>query len=185
MTLTTKVSTMPVASHLKIMANQIYTYTKHLLNDSQDEARVEKLTPFGSCLVNVLSSNNDIESKHVHIKDNHETYVNCELVNNKLILSKALKEDIESSFDKDKKKLKRKAAGTLKLRHFELCPAKDMSDEQRQRIPESVLMRNIGVAVAVILGILLILTFFYFPFFIFISLVGRYIIIPIFYSRNI
>ena len=134
------------------MANQIYTYTKQLLNDSQDGIRVEKLTPFGSCLVNVLSNENDIESKHAYIKDKHETYVNCELVNNKLILSKAMKEDIESSFNKDKKKLKRKTAGTLKLRHFELCPANQMSEQQRASIPESVKIRNIGVAVAVLLG---------------------------------
>ena len=149
----TKVSTMPtVTTHLKIAANQIYTYTKQAINESSKTANVEELTPFGTCLVNALSNNNNFESKYINVKDNHETYVNCELVNNKLILTKASKEDIESSFLKNKEKLKRKTAGTLKLRHFELCPAKDMTDDQRQRIPESVKMRNIGVAVAVILG---------------------------------
>ena len=72
-----------------------------------------------------------------------------------MILSKASKEDIEHSFLNDKEHVKRKTAGTLKLRHFELCPAKDMSDVQRQNIPQSVKMRNIGVAVAVILGIIM------------------------------
>ena len=153
MALGTKVSTIPtVTAHLKITANQIYTYTKQAINESSKTANVEELTPFGTCLVNALSTNNNFGSKYINVKDNHETYVNCELVNNKLILSKASKEDIESSFLKNKEKLKRKTAGTLKLRHFELCPAKDMSVDQRQRIPESVKMRNIGVAVAVILG---------------------------------
>ena len=151
-----KISTTPSApSHLKVAVNQIYTYTKQVFKDPQKKTLnedIEELTPFGTCLVSKLSSNNNIDSKYIKIKDHHETYVNCELVNNKLILSKASTEDIENSFFKSKELVKRKTAGTLKLRHFELCPAKDMSHDQREKIPQSVKMRNIGVAVAVILG---------------------------------
>jgi hypothetical protein len=99
----------------------------------------------------MLSNNNNYDDKTIHIKDNHETYANCELIDNKLVLSKASRNDIIKSLTSNRENMKSKTAGTLKLRHFELCPANQMSEQQRAAIPESVKIRNIGVAVAVLL----------------------------------
>ena len=70
------------------------------------------------------------------------TYVQCISI---------ITSDIKS-LTSNKENMKSKTAGTLKLRHFELCPANQMSEKQRESIPESVKIRNIGVAVAVLLG---------------------------------
>lgn len=152
--LTTKMSTVPAVSTISVAANQIYTYTKGLFKDNETNGENVELTPFGTCLVSALSNNNNnfADSKYVKIKDGHETFVNCELVDNKLILSKASDKDIEASLLNNQEKLKRKTAGTLKIRHFEQCPAQQMSEAQRNAIPQSVKVRNIGVAVAVLLG---------------------------------
>ena len=154
-TVTTKIATAPSVSTMGVVANQIYTYTKGVFKENAADRDNVELTPFGTCLVSLLSNNNNdnlTNSKHIKIKDSHETFVNCELVNNKLILSKASVEDIEASYLNNKEKLKRKTAGTLKIRHFEQCPANQMSETQRDALPESVKIRNIGVAVAVLLG---------------------------------
>ena len=152
--ITTKIPTAPAVSTISVAANQIYTYTKGLFSENTTDGENVELTPFGTCLVSAISNNNNnfANSKYIKIKDDHETFVNCELVDNKLILSKASKEDIEASLLNNKEKLKRKTAGTLKIRHFEQCPAMQMSEAQRDTIPQSVKVRNIGVAVAVLLG---------------------------------
>ena len=152
--LSTRISMMQSTSKLAMAANQIYTYTKKILGEnSTDDKNYEPiLTPFGACLVSMLSNNNNYDDKDIHIKDNHETYANCELIDNKLVLSKASRNDIIKSLTSNKENMKSKTAGTLKLRHFELCPANQMSEQQRASIPESVKIRNIGVAVAVLLG---------------------------------
>ena len=119
--LTTKIPTDPAVSTISVAANQIYTYTKGLFSENTTDGENVELTPFGTCLVSAISNNNNnfANSKYIKIKDDHETFVNCELGDNKLILSKASKEDIEASLLNNKEKLKRKTAGTLKIRHFE------------------------------------------------------------------
>ena len=157
-TLATKIQFSPAASTLVVVANQIYTYTKKVLDvntfNSDNTAENVELARFGTCLVSALSEKN-VSSNCSWIKDENETYVNCELKDNKLILSNASKMDIENCFSKGEANRKRERAGTLKIRHFELCPAKHMSNAQRNQIPQSVTERNIGVAVAVLLGKLL------------------------------
>ena len=148
----TKMSTPPVTSTLSVVARQIYTYTKNVVKENTSNGDGVEVTPFGTCLVSALSNNNNIESKYIRLKDNHETYVNCELIDNKLILSKASKDDIATCLLRNKENIKRKTAGTLKIRHFDQCPALHMSEEQRESIPIPVKERNIGVAVAVLLG---------------------------------
>lgn len=152
--LSTRISMMQSTSKLTMAANQIYTYTKKVLgeNSTDDKNNEPMLTPFGACLVSMLSNNNNYDDKDIHVKDNHETYANCELIDNKLVLSKASRSDIMKSLTSNRENMKSKTAGTLKLRHFELCPANQMSEQQRSSIPESVKIRNIGVAVAVLLG---------------------------------
>ena len=152
--LATKIHAVTNPATFGVVANQIYTYTKRALKENTPTgyncAENVELTQFGTCLVSILSANaNDRCSS---IKDENETYVNCELNDNKLILSKASKNDIEKCFLKGEEDMKRKTAGALKIRHFELCPAKHMSNSQRDLIPQSVKERNIGVAVAVLLG---------------------------------
>ena len=152
--LTRKMHISATPYHLGVAVNQIYTYIKAISNglNTNEENCAEQLkpAPFGTCLVSAFSGGDKYENRSGKVTDENEIYVNCELRDNKLIISKASQSDIEDC--SITKKYKNMTASTLKIRHFEFCPALHMTKAQRQLIPRPVLDRNIGVAVSVILG---------------------------------
>ena len=104
---------------------RVYTYIRPMANSPP------VLAQFSNCLVSAFNTD----------QASNEAKVQVELEGDKLILSPptcSTSSTEESSED-------------YLMKHFERCPARALSSQQRQDIPEKFKSRNVGAAVSILL----------------------------------
>ena len=108
-------------------SSRIYTYVRK----AAAAAGTETLAKFSHCLVGAFAASP---------RDN-EARVNVELVNGRLVLSPPTEEP----------KSPHPTYAGYPLQHFGRCPARELTDSQRQEIPDTVSSGNVIGAVSILL----------------------------------
>lgn len=109
-------------------ASRIYTYVRTAAAATEAAAQqqpvTETLAQFSQCLVGAFAS----------CREDNEARVNVELANGRLVLSQPTEDGPSYPFQ-----------------HFARCPARELTESQRQDIPDSVSSRNVIGAVSILL----------------------------------
>ena len=103
--------------------SRVYTYIRPMANSPP------VLAQFSNCLVSAFNTD----------QASNEARVQVVLEGDKLILSPACSTSSEENSE------------DYLMKHFERCPARALSSQQRQDIPEKFKARNVGAAVSILL----------------------------------